>query len=127
MPAPESAITGTPAVLPAATTTAARGPEPAATPDESAQRHWLAALVWHDEAALAALYRCHAEVVFGEALRLVRDPATAEKVAEDVFWQAWRQAPRFDPAAGTVIAWLGCLVHACARVALRGHAEEDCG
>ena len=63
-------------------------------------------IVHQDEAALAALYRSLCGRVYRQALRLTRDTGTAEEVLEDVFWQVWRQAPRFDAARGPVVAWV---------------------
>lgn len=63
-------------------------------------------IVHQDEAALAALYRSLCGRVYRQALRLTRDTGTAEEVVEDVFWQVWRQAPRFDAARGPVVAWV---------------------
>jgi RNA polymerase sigma factor (sigma-70 family) len=81
-----------------------------AHPDNSAEAIEWAGLVhrivYQDEAALAKLYRGLCGRVYRQALRLTRNTATAEEVVEDVFWQVWRQAPRFDAARGTVIAWV---------------------
>jgi RNA polymerase sigma-70 factor, ECF subfamily len=56
--------------------------------------------------ALGALYdRWHA-VVHGVVARLLRQPDDIEDVVEETFWQAWRQASRFDPSRGAVQTWL---------------------
>jgi RNA polymerase sigma-70 factor (ECF subfamily) len=59
-----------------------------------------------DEQALGALYdRWHA-VVHGVVARMLRQPDDVEDVVEEAFWQAWRQASRFDPTRGAVHTWL---------------------
>jgi len=59
-----------------------------------------------DDRSLGALYdRWHA-VVHGVVARVLRQPDDIEDVVEETFWQAWRQASRFDPARGAVQTWL---------------------
>ena len=57
-------------------------------------------------AGLIAIVDAASGRVYGLALRIVRRPALAEEVVEDVFWQVWREAPRFDAGRGKVLAWL---------------------
>ena len=80
-----------------------------------------------DDAALGALYdRWHA-VVHGVASRLLRQPDDVEDVVEETFWQAWRQASRFDRSRGAVQTWLSTIARSRAldRVrALRRRREE---
>jgi RNA polymerase sigma-70 factor (ECF subfamily) len=71
------------------------------------------------EASLARLYEATAGRVYGLALRVVRNTAVAEEVVEDVFWQVWREAPRFDAVRGKVIAWLLAIARSRAIDALR--------
>jgi RNA polymerase sigma-70 factor (ECF subfamily) len=59
-----------------------------------------------DEHALAALYDRWELTVRGTVLRIIDRPMDAEDVVEEVFWQAWRQAGKFDAARGNVGAWL---------------------
>jgi RNA polymerase sigma-70 factor (ECF subfamily) len=92
---------------------------PLASADEPQLQAWLARIVRQDEAALDALYRACVGRVYGLALRVVRNPAIAEEVTEDTFWQVWRQAPRFDPARGTSLAWLLTIARSRALDALR--------
>ena len=59
-----------------------------------------------DDRSLGALYdRWHA-VVHGVVARVLRQPDDVEDVVEETFWQAWRQAARFDPTRGAVQTWL---------------------
>ncbi len=59
-----------------------------------------------DSAALAAFYDQNARLVFSVALRITGDQETAEEVAQDVFYDVWRYAKGFDPAAGSGRTWL---------------------
>lgn len=76
-------------------------------------------VVRHDEDALAKLYELLIGRVYGLALRMTRDTGLAEEVAEDVFWQVWRQAPRFDSRRGSAITWVMTIAHSRALDALR--------
>jgi RNA polymerase sigma-70 factor (ECF subfamily) len=92
---------------------------------------WIQRVTKLDEAAFAALYEACVGRVYGMALRITRNAALAEEVAEDAFWQLWREAPRFDPARGTAMAWLLTITRSRALDALRARdpAElvEDAG
>lgn len=66
----------------------------------------VTAIAAHDEQALADLYEATLNRVYGVALRITRNAQAAEEVSEDVYWQVWREAPRFDAQRGNVIAWL---------------------
>jgi RNA polymerase sigma-70 factor (ECF subfamily) len=71
------------------------------------------------EPSLARLYEATAGRVHGLVLRIVRIGALAEEVVEDVFWQVWREAPRFDTQRGRVLAWLLAIARSRAIDALR--------
>ncbi len=72
-----------------------------------------------DETAFAALYDVLGATVFGMARRVIRDPARAEEVAQEVFLQVWQTAARFDPARGTAKSWVLTLAHRRAVDAVR--------
>ncbi len=84
----------------------------------------VARVVYQDEAALAALYRQLSSRVYRLALRLTRQVEAAEEVVEDVFWQVWRQAPRFDAARGVVLAWVTQITRSRALDALRAMGRD---
>jgi RNA polymerase sigma-70 factor, ECF subfamily len=64
-----------------------------------------------DEPAFAELYRRVAPAVFGLVTKVVRDPAQAEEVTQEVFVELWRTAPRFDLARGAARSWIMTCAH----------------
>jgi RNA polymerase sigma-70 factor (ECF subfamily) len=64
-----------------------------------------------DEAAFAELYDATAARAFGLAVRVVRDPAQAEEVAQEAFLEIWRTAGRFDVKKGSAVSWILTIVH----------------
>ena len=82
-----------------------------------------------DEAALGALYDRWSALVHSVALRIVGDAGDAEELVEETFWQAWRQAGRYDASRGGVSAWLVVIARSRAldRVRLRGWKRASAG
>lgn len=77
-------------------------------------------IVLQDERALTQLYDAAAKRVLGLAMRITGgDTCLSEEIVEDTFWQAWRQAPRFDATRGSVLAWLTTMARSRALDALR--------
>jgi RNA polymerase sigma-70 factor, ECF subfamily len=64
-----------------------------------------------DQSAFARLYDATSARVVGLAVRVVRDPAQAEEVAQEAFLEIWRSSGRFDPAKGSPLGWLLTIVH----------------
>jgi len=77
-------------------------------PDDVALVH---AIVGGSYDALAELYDRHAGAIFAAAYRLTTDRGVAEEVVQDTMLALWDRAETFDPAAGSLSAWL----HAIAR------------
>jgi RNA polymerase sigma-70 factor, ECF subfamily len=92
-------------------------------PERSESERLRAALVMEiaggSEDALAQLYDHASPVVYGLALRLLREPSSAEDVTLDVFLQVWRNAESYDVQRGPVLAWLVTMVRSRAIDRLR--------
>lgn len=59
-----------------------------------------------DQRAFAEFHRRYAKRVLGLARRVVRDPAIAEEVAQDVFLELWGKAADYRRADGDPIGWI---------------------
>jgi RNA polymerase sigma-70 factor (ECF subfamily) len=77
-----------------------------------------------DERALGDLYDRWSGSAYALVLRLLGNPSDAEDVVEEVFWQAWRQAGRFQPERGQVSAWLMTIARSRALDRLRSRRRR---
>jgi len=59
-----------------------------------------------NEGALAELYDRTSRLVYGLALRMVREQSAAEDIMQEVYMQVWRRGDTFDPARGTALSWM---------------------
>ena len=53
-----------------------------------------------DETAMASLYDRYSRIVYSVALRVLRDPASAEDVLQEIFMQVWRNPESFVASRG---------------------------
>lgn len=72
-----------------------------------------------DSQAFEALYDELSPAVYGLARRVVRDPARAEDVTQEVFIDVWRKATRFDGDKGKAKTWVLTIAHRRAVDAVR--------
>jgi RNA polymerase sigma-70 factor (ECF subfamily) len=79
-------------------------------------------IVWSDEALVAAvcqgsrpalekLYDRYVNGCYGLALKVVRDPFTAEEIVQEVFLKLWTHPQSYVPGRGKFSGWLLTLVH----------------
>jgi RNA polymerase sigma-70 factor (ECF subfamily) len=59
-----------------------------------------------DEYAMASLFDRYSKIVYSVALRVLRDPASAEDVLQEIFMQIWRNPDGFTATRGSLGGWL---------------------
>ncbi|HEV7169313.1 MAG TPA: ECF RNA polymerase sigma factor SigK [Micrococcaceae bacterium] len=64
-----------------------------------------------DQAAFARLYQLTAKRVYGMARRVLVDPELAQDTTQETYLQVWQAAAKFDPSAGSPLAWLMTIAH----------------
>ena len=80
-------------------------------PERSEIDNLLRAVARGDDAAFTRLYDLLAPRVFGLARRVLRDPAQAEEMAQEVLVEVWRTASRFDAQRGSGLSWVLTIAH----------------
>ncbi len=83
----------------------------------------LAAAARGDAAAFESFYDATVGLAQALAWRFVRG-AELEDLLADAFFEAWRNAPRFDPSRGSAVTWLLTLVRSRALDRLRRAAAR---
>ena len=78
----------------------------AATPPSETAATLIARMAGGDRDAFSRFYDQFAGTAFGLIRRVLRDQAAAEDVLQEVFWQIWREAPKYDPRRGSPEAWV---------------------
>ncbi|RZU18022.1 sigma-70 family RNA polymerase sigma factor [Streptomyces sp. BK239] len=67
--------------------------------------------------AFTRLYDAVAGPIYGLACQVLRDPARAEEVAQEVMLEVWQTAPRYRPESGHAMTWMMTIAH---------HRAVDC-
>jgi RNA polymerase sigma-70 factor, ECF subfamily len=115
------------------TGTLAAAPGPAAAPEdrqrlERDQRlaQWLAAAAGGDSTAFERFYDGSFALARSVARRVLRGqpPEAVDDLLADAYFEAWRNAARFDATRGTALTWLLTLVRSRAIDALRAIASH---
>jgi RNA polymerase sigma-70 factor (ECF subfamily) len=89
------------------------------TEDERSWCALVARIAEGNQYALTEFYDNTNRMVYGLALRILRNSFSAEEVLLEVYVQVWRRAKSFDPSRGKVTSWLVSMARSRAIDALR--------
>lgn len=84
----------------------------------------LAATGKGDQAAFAALYREAAPKLYGIALRILKQEASAQECLQDAWVRIWEHAGDYRPERGAPMTWMGVIVRRRALDMLRRGQRE---
>ena len=81
-------------------------------------------LLERDERALERLYDRYGRATYSLVLKMLRDPARAEEVSQEVFLKLWRRPESYVPGRGAFATWLLSVAHHRAVDELRTRRHE---
>ena len=84
----------------------------------------IARIAAGDTAALRELFARHHVRVYRFILRLVRNPAPAEELTNEVFLEVWRNAGRYE-GTSSAVTWILSIAHHRAVSSLRKRREQS--
>jgi RNA polymerase sigma-70 factor (ECF subfamily) len=106
------------------TSAPARADGASSVPDDAQLLRQMAA---GNEQALGTFYDRWQPLVHAVVFRVLRAADDVEDVVEETFWQAWRQAGRYESARGAVQTWILTIARSRAldRVRLKNRRREE--
>ncbi len=85
----------------------------------------LAAIARGDAQAFSCFYDRFSGTLFSIAMGILRDPAQAEDLLQEVFLQIWERASHFDPELGKPLSWAVAMTRNKAIDRLRGSQRRQ--
>jgi RNA polymerase sigma-70 factor (ECF subfamily) len=81
-------------------------------------------LLSRDERALERLYDRYGRAIYSLVLKMLRDPARAEEISQEVFLKLWRRPESYVAGRGAFATWLLSVAHHRAIDELRTRRHE---
>ena len=85
----------------------------------------IARIAQGDREAFGRFYDAFAPLAFGVIRRILQQPGDAEDVLQEVFWEIWRLAGRYEPGRGAPAAWVVTRARSRAIDRLRSLRKRD--
>jgi RNA polymerase sigma-70 factor (ECF subfamily) len=79
----------------------------------------------HDQMAMAEVFDRYGGLVYSVALRVLKEPAQAEDVMQEIFFQLWKGAGSYAEGRGSLGAWLAVVARNRAIDSLRRRKPTD--
>ncbi len=79
--------------------------ELAVEPSDYSDEALLELIAQRDPMALSEIYDRHAPMMYNLIVRIVKEPASAEHILQESFWQVWEKAESYS-SNGAAAAWL---------------------
>jgi RNA polymerase sigma-70 factor (ECF subfamily) len=92
---------------------------------DPSDKQLMRAIQRRTEAALEQLYDRYAPTVLALCLRIVRGNSEAEDVLEQVFWEIWSKADRYDETRGAPLSYLLLLARSRALDRVRAQQRRE--
>lgn len=64
-----------------------------------------------DRESFTEFYKLTSQRVYGHARRTIVDVEISKDTTQDIYLTVWRDAPKYNPAAGSPMAWLMTITH----------------
>jgi RNA polymerase sigma-70 factor, ECF subfamily len=93
--------------------------------DDASDLYLLGLVRARDQAAMAALFDRYGNMVFSIALRVLREPSSAEDVMQEVFIRVWENSETFISGRGSLAGWLAVVSRNRAVDELRRRRSSD--
>jgi RNA polymerase sigma-70 factor (ECF subfamily) len=77
------------------------------------------------QAALEALYRRRAGLLYSLLVRMLNSETEAQEVMQDTFVQIWRRAHEYDPRASAPLSWMTMIARGRAADRLRSRSRRS--
>ena len=85
----------------------------------------LKAIAQRDESAMAEVFERYSRLVYAISLRVLREPALAEDVMQEVLLQVWRSPGGFIAQRGSLGSWLAVVARNRSIDVLRRRAHQE--
>ncbi|MGD0910457.1 MAG: sigma-70 family RNA polymerase sigma factor [Terracidiphilus sp.] len=98
---------------------------PGSAEPETGDAALINGVLQRDQAAMAAIFDRYGRMVYSVALRVLKEPAAAEDVMQQIFFEVWETPRNFVAGRGSLAGWLAVVARNRAVDVLRRRKPSD--